>query len=538
MKMFELTMDFLSAPEDQSIRGIREVIKKVWINIASVFPIIDEVIDSVVSVITNDNDDGDENENESMQDDEEDEDEAELDDHDDDDNNDANEMNTSDDEEVNKEIIVHKDSMFDLLDSEDDLENVDDMEGMLMHEGTPEQDSALAQLIELRKKSRKLGLLSAQKHQFLIRTRAVDILDILANHLSIDRLLLMIPPFIRTLKSVYASSTLMNMQECLSFCAKLKGLIEEKICKGKHHKKKDKEGNILTETSDNKSIAVFELSNGEVTKILEEIFICIKSSIAPLKHVASGCLFRLCRVVLFEHLSEMADVVDTLNLKTVEMLDDFKNKKNSKVSRKFFEELFSRFPDFAISCLLKSFIDGCSESKSIYIQTECCDILTSVLNRFKSLSSISQQLIVQQSAQNLISITKTTEKLYEQAKQDTTISAVCGKRLKTFLLCGKVVLQNMKMNSTNHTLDKSIMKAIQLFAATVNDLSQMVQNESINKKTSNSNVLASLTSITKIVIQLIADLNLSKSTHLESSSKKRIKQTANENTDEKRRKNK
>ena len=540
MKMFELTMDFLSAPEDQSIRGIREVIKKVWIHIASVFPILDEVIDSVVSVITNDNDDDDENE--SVQDDDEDEEdeeekeddeEAEL-----DDDNDANH-----DEEVNKEIIVHEDSMFELLDGEDDLDNLDDMEGMLMHEGTPEQDSALAQLIELRKKSRKLGLLSAQKHQFLIRTRAVDILDILANHLSIDRLLLLIPPFIKTLKSVYASSTLMNMQECLSFCSKLKSLIEEKICKGKHHKKKDKEGNISAETStDNKSIAVCELSNEEVTKILEEIFICVKSSIAPLKHVASGCLFRLCRVILLEHFSEMAEVVDILNMKTLEMLDDFKNKKNSKVSRKLFEELFSRFPDFAVSCLVNPLIDGCSESKSIYIQTECCDILTSVLSRFKSLSSVSQQFIVQQSAHNLISITKTTETLCQQAKQDTTISSVCGKRLKTFLLCGKVVLQNIKMNSTtNHTPDKHVVSAIQLFATSVNDLSQMVQSESSNKnKAPNSNVLASLTSIAKNVIQLITDLNLSKLTNLESpsSSKKRIKQAANENTDEKRRKKK
>ena len=67
---------------------------------------------------------------------------------------------------------------FHLLSAEDG-DDLDDLEGMMaQHGGTAEQDAALVAMIRLRQESRKQGLLQAQRRQLLVRTRAVDILEV------------------------------------------------------------------------------------------------------------------------------------------------------------------------------------------------------------------------------------------------------------------------------------------------------------------------------------------------------------------------
>ena len=513
IRLFELTMDFLSVGDDQSIRGIRDSIKKVWIHTSSIFPIIDEVVDSILSVITNDNDDEDDQRNDTQDDDEE-EDADEEEDEEKEDHNDKNMKDDDEDEDNNNDevnhdksdILITEDNMFDML--EDDDQDLD-MSDMIVHEGTPEQDAALVQLIELRKKSRKLGLLNAQKHQFLIRTRAVDILDIIVNHFSSDRLMFMIPTFLKTLKSVYSSSTLMSVQECLSFCNKLKSLIEDKICKGKQQQQKKKVndtdlsvafGDSVTSATTETSTHMWITSKEDVENVLNEILICIKSPIAPMKHVASNCLFRVCKTVLSERSMDVTDIIELLNTQVIGILEDFKSKKNSKVPRKLFEDLFVRFPDFSVSCLLKPLIIGCSGSKSIYIQTECCDLLSTVFCRYKSLSTDSQVIILKNTSTCLNELSNVVDTLLKQIKQESNLSNVCGKRLKAFIACGKHLLFSLKLS--NHKFSKSDIQSMQLFVSKVNSISTVIKDIFGNNKAPNVNLMASIESTVKSVNQI------------------------------------
>ena len=49
----------------------------------------------------------------------------------------------------------------------------------LHHSGA---DKALVNMIEMRKQSRKSGLMKAKQRELLIRTRAMDILEVVNNH--------------------------------------------------------------------------------------------------------------------------------------------------------------------------------------------------------------------------------------------------------------------------------------------------------------------------------------------------------------------
>ena len=68
----------------------------------------------------------------------------------------------------------------------EDGEDEDDEEGLsskaMQHmalQHSEEADEALAQMLALRRQSRKKGMMEAQRNQMLIRTRAIDILEIL-----------------------------------------------------------------------------------------------------------------------------------------------------------------------------------------------------------------------------------------------------------------------------------------------------------------------------------------------------------------------
>jgi hypothetical protein len=193
-RLFDICMDFLSVSEDQSIKGIRDVIKRVWNSIVENLSIDEEVVDSIMAIVT-DEEIPDNEEDEIQEEDEieeenevEEEDEVEEDENGEDDNDLAQNRlsinkNNGSRKDI-KDILLTQNELVNFLndDKEDEIEEEDDddddLKVILQHEGTPEQDKALADLIKLRKSSRKLGLLRAQKHQFLVRTRAIDFLEV------------------------------------------------------------------------------------------------------------------------------------------------------------------------------------------------------------------------------------------------------------------------------------------------------------------------------------------------------------------------
>jgi len=131
---------------------------------------------------------------------------------------------------------------------------------------------------------------------------------------------------------------------------------------------------------------------------------------------------------------------------------EFKTRKNSKVPRKFFEEYLVRFPDLALDTLAESMMSGCLDAKSPYQQTECCELISAVLRRFKTLSVPSQAVLfdkfsvflhsLAQSAQALVTTRVATGEGSGNGNGSSVI--VAGKRLKVFLGCIKDVLVIIK----------------------------------------------------------------------------------------------
>ena len=109
---------------------------------------------------------------------------------DDEDDDEENEDEEEEEEEEEDEVLTGV-KAFDFLSTDfgmEDGEDEDNEEGLsskaMQHmalQHSDEADEALSQMLALRRQSRKKGMLEAQRNQMLIRTRAIDILEILVH---------------------------------------------------------------------------------------------------------------------------------------------------------------------------------------------------------------------------------------------------------------------------------------------------------------------------------------------------------------------
>ena len=114
----------------------------------------------------------------------------EEDDDEDDEEEEENEDEEAEEEEEEDEVLTGV-KAFDFLSTDfgmEDGEDEDNEEGLsskaMQHmalQHSDEADEALSQMLALRRQSRKKGMLEAQRNQMLIRTRAIDILEILVH---------------------------------------------------------------------------------------------------------------------------------------------------------------------------------------------------------------------------------------------------------------------------------------------------------------------------------------------------------------------
>ena len=104
-------------------------------------------------------------------------------------NNEEDDNEDEEEEEEDDDEVLTGVRAFDFLSTDfgmEDGEDEDDEEGLsskaMQHmalQHSEEADEALSQMLALRRQSRKKGMLEAQRNQMLIRTRAIDILEIL-----------------------------------------------------------------------------------------------------------------------------------------------------------------------------------------------------------------------------------------------------------------------------------------------------------------------------------------------------------------------
>ena len=189
-------------------------------------------------------------------------------------------------------------------------------------------------------------------------------------------------------------------------------------------------------------------SSEDTAELVSELFACLRSPAPALKQVSSSCIFRITKICTQPLEKKL------LQEKLQEALLEFKTRKNSKVPRKFFEEYLVRFPDLALDTLAESMMSGCLDAKSPYQQTECCELISAVLRRFKTLSVPSQAVLfdkfsvflhsLAQSAQALVTTRVATGEGSGNGNGNGSSVIVAGKRLKVFLGCIKDVLVIIK----------------------------------------------------------------------------------------------
>ena len=180
--LFDACMELLSVSGDHAVKGVRDSVKRVWNAVCQVCNIEEEVLDSVIATVVgedgdqageDDGEDGSEGKNKKRKrgdDDEEEEEEGDSDD--DEDGSESEDEDSEDDEEVKLGEEEAMDFLAEDLDEEDD-EAVARLVGknVSVLEHTEEADSALAQMLALRKQNRKKGLLDAKRNQLVVRSR-------------------------------------------------------------------------------------------------------------------------------------------------------------------------------------------------------------------------------------------------------------------------------------------------------------------------------------------------------------------------------
>lgn len=186
-ELLDCCIDLLAVSAAHSIKGIRDAIKKIWMSIIHFCGLHQDGLEAVLlAVIADDtiDDDGDDDNDEEP---EEDENEEELEQEEAEENEEGGESEEEeeedddaeegDDETRDNKRQVTEDEVIQLLEDEDlDLGDDEDLEDALVH--VESADDALVQMIKMRKQSRKQGLLQAKRQEYIIRSRAIDILEV------------------------------------------------------------------------------------------------------------------------------------------------------------------------------------------------------------------------------------------------------------------------------------------------------------------------------------------------------------------------
>jgi hypothetical protein len=162
-------LDLLAVSGAHAVKGVRDSAKRLWSSILQSTEADSEALDSIVNaVVGNDTlDDGEEGE-EGEFDEEVDVQEEEEGSEDEDDEVEEDKDGEEEEEEEMAQIVED-------AESSDEGQGSDEEEVLVHNEAA---DAALANMIQMRKQSRKLGLLQAKRLEFIVRSRAIDLLEV------------------------------------------------------------------------------------------------------------------------------------------------------------------------------------------------------------------------------------------------------------------------------------------------------------------------------------------------------------------------
>jgi hypothetical protein len=441
-KIFDSCIDLLSVSGDHSVKGVRDASKKVWGSICQYCEISDELIETVIATIVGDDVEEDNN-NRNNEDDDNDDEEEEEDDDDDEEEEDTklvvkkdNRKRTKDevsDDENEEDIMITEDNMMDMLagdDSNSDDEGASGDGMQLQH--TANADGALAHMIQLRKQSRKQGLLNAKRGQLLIRTRVIDILEVIIQKCDkSEQLLPMFLPLLICLRKVQSSTFTQSLQEGRAFEQRLRILISEKLNQKRFHL--ISEGNM----EDDEGLLI------QVELLLKENFKSLTSILLNTRQLALANILSISRSIIS---GDSLSCKELLSKQLVKAFENFSSKKNSRINPKLFDEMLTRFTDFSIPSLLPYITKSCNSGKTIFLRSESFRMLCSILRKHANLPSyiviINSLTFITNAIIKGLTTSIGTESDNNKEKEMQT------KRLKPVLLCSKELSLILKYQLT------------------------------------------------------------------------------------------
>ena len=128
----------------------------------------------------------------------------------------------------------------------------------------------------------------------------------------------------------------------------------------------------------------------------------------------------------------------------VSSFDQFLSKKTCRIPVKIFDEIFSRFSDYSCTVLLKSLVGGIVSAKTLFLRSECCRILSGLLQRFKSLSKSASALIINNFNLTLGNVSKTLHDSIVSSSEISSASSTSDykvKRMRPILQLAKDYIQ-------------------------------------------------------------------------------------------------
>ncbi len=316
VRLLDLSIELLSVNHEHSLKGVREIIKRLWNNIFSVIDeenisqsFFDLLIETALPTdATSEQPEGDVLEEEEGENDDDDEEEESEEEEEEATSNKRKRGNKQDevaeknskkktkqeggkknqskeqenDDEEEDDVIVDEEDMLDLLLTEEDGDEIlakirdhqahhpaHDDEGdsdldeeekdALLH--IEEADEALVKMMKLRQETRKKGIMNMKKQQFLLRSRLLDILEVCIHRLKNSSILFsFFQPLVKAYQSCMSSSLIQEISEGVAYTKRLSQLVLQEYCKKKIH---------LTDLKEDNS----EEGEGEVVveEFLEEI---------------------------------------------------------------------------------------------------------------------------------------------------------------------------------------------------------------------------------------------------------------------------
>jgi len=275
-------------------------------------------------------------------------------------------------EEIEEEIELDPVSLENLL--LQDSDNDESVEGNTLehHSGA---DSALASLIRMKQEARKAGQNKREKVELANRMRCFPLLDTVFasnrnNILSNQIILMTIIPLLRSrtilLKSLNSVSTSMSGKKCSSMAEKrvlldrTSSFLENRVCK----LKLDGMANYDACVTLSKQI-MHELKSGGN---IDHSKCCSSLLIFVVKAVAGG---------KSENFAPLVDLI------YAEAVEEWSQKKNTKVQSLIFDDLINKQHSIAKTTLVEHILRASKEARSSYLRSESFRMLASLYNMTK-----------------------------------------------------------------------------------------------------------------------------------------------------------